>query len=748
MRKLLIRTVTVAVMTVIAVTAHAEGDAKRFRKFSPPPEQKAKAPPKGAAAAIFPFDGSSPDAPADIDLRQVPNECPDYRDDKAWIEWRDKAIRYLLRTRDPTTEERTKGQQTVPYLHEQDVLMRSSRIVVALERCSAIGRPPPDGPMDPLRTLKRFVRTQHNANYLLPNPQHQFGHGPIQTDDDYLCEARPALELPCLLKSQDFLNNLRHPSTYWKALDLIRKRNAGELQGECKEATPGQPWDTLLYRSRFLTAPDHDDATETQGRFLVVVPGEGPQPDRWIQFGIWTPQDSCFWKKDGCHIHNASVVAVAKVGGPNPPAVTPLLPYDAIADWWRCVDGSCKIARAEDGAILARAACSDPVPAEGDKTVKLHFRLQVNGDTDDCQRCHKVMPQGIHPEKVYRFDSNKRMRAIDKSAVEKAADVVNNRIRDWKSWYGRTPVFSTGKDDTSPAWENYGKWGFGTGPRTWGRGPRTDKWLKECSARAGVKLDAAGRERVSQSMGCARCHNGGDGKKEEPSYGVLNYPQGTDKRRRIAYSDRSPLAPNIVRSHILTGVMPLDRVKDSDQLIPKDGLKSDDERLALFECLSLEYFDPVGPRGLFVDWLKNEGEDNDHPPTTIVEITQPAPSAAQVVALSPALEAPATPASDFTGYCAECHAVNGTATAWGPALRGIAGAQIASTSFRDYSRGLRELSRPLAGQPPPVWDENRLLELLRDPNAFLGKGRHTTAMHAVQDENARRRIVQYLSTLK
>lgn len=584
----------------------------------------------------------------------------------------------------------------------------------------------------PASTLKRFVRTQHNANYLLPNPQHQFGHGPGKTDDDYLCEARPALELPCLLKRQDFLTAMRHPSTYWQALDLIKQRNDGTLQGECKEATPTSPWDTLIYRSRFLTAPDKEDAKEeTLGRLLVVVPGLGPEPDRWVQFGIWTPEDSCFWqKKDSarwkaCHIHNVSVVAVAKIGGLTPPAAAPLLPYDAIADWWRCVDGSCDIPRSSDGAILARDACNAPDKVD-DKTVQLRFRLQVNGESDDCQRCHKVMPQSIHPAKVYRINKYKRLSPIDTKDVEPAADVINDRIRNSSSWYNRSPIFSTGKDDTTADWRSYGRWGFGTGPRSFKLPKRSDRWLQVCSARAGVTLNAASRQKVHDSMGCAMCHNGDDAGTNDFTYGVLNYPQGTDKRQRIWYSAKSPLAPNIIRSHILKGLMPLDKdSSDPPKMRPKGELHPDlklepKERKALFECLSLEYFDPVGPKGLFVDWLKNEADDHTASPPSLCEISDKPETcrtskpgatggSALYAQVSSAKAPPDTPASDFSAYCAECHATNGSATAWGPPLRGIAGAPLASTSFRRYSPALRERaqlkpdSRNPSGTRPNCW---------------------------------------------
>lgn len=770
MRTLLLHLVAAVAMTVLAITARAEGDAKRFRQFSPPPLQKAKATPKTGAPGRLSSRGLAPSTVVEGDeVTQLPNKCPDAGDEEAWTKWRDIAIKYLLLTREPTREEQQKASQTVPYLHEQDVLTRSSQIVVALDRCSATGNPPPpDGPKDPLRTLKRFVRTQHNANYLYPNPQHQFGHGPVKTDDDYLCEARPALELPCLLKRQDFLTAMRHPSTYWKALDLIKQRNDGTLEGECKEATPKLPWDTLIYRSRFLTAPDKEGANETLGRLLVVAPGLGPEPDRWVQFGIWTPQDSCYdQKKDSarwkeCHIHNVSIVAVANIGGTTPPPIAPLRPYDAMADWWRCVDGSCDIARSADGAILARDACNVPSPVDV-KTVQLRFRLQVNGESDDCQRCHKVMPQSIHPDKVYRINKNKRLSAIDAKDVEPAADVVNDRIRNSMSWYNRSPIYSTGKDDTTADWQNYGRWGFGTGPRSFKLGNRSERWLQECSSRADLELDAASLRKVERSMGCAKCHNGGA---KDEAYGVLNYPQGTDKRQRIRYSAKSPLAPNIVRSHLLKGLMPLDydnpepprKLRPKGDVHPEDRLSSN-ERKALFECLSLEYFDPVGPKGLFVDWLKNEADDGDAQPPTMCAISDnPAlcrtskPETGIGAALSAftvsAKANPATPASNFSAYCAECHATNGSATAWGPALRGIANAPMASTSFGRYSSVLRELAQPKPGQPQPIWDEGKLLKLLSDPEAFLGKDRHTSAMHGIRDEEIRRSIIRYLSTLK
>lgn len=596
--------------------------------------------------------------------------------------------------------------------------MRASFIAVALQRCADVGRP---APQVWLGNLIRFVRTQHTANFALPNPQHQFGHGPVMTDEDYLCRAQKAVELPCLLKSQDFLHALRNPKTYSKALALIEQGNAGTLTGECKEPTPDRPWDTLIYRSRFLTTPDQ---ANTLGRFLVVVPGQGEQPDRWIQFGIWTPEDACYTngKKDCPPVQNVSVVAVKKSDGLNPPSTPPLVPYDAITDWWRCFEGNCKISRSEDGATLARNACNEP--RDDNKTVQLRYRLQVKGETDDCQRCHKMMPISIHPKRVYTFDKG-ALKALPSDDTEKQADRVNDRIRKRKSSYGRPPAYSTGPDDTTSAWENYGEWGLGSGSDML----RSDEWIKACSAP--FKLGSDSRDKVRDAMNCSDCH----GARLGAPHGVLNYPQGTDKRQRIQFSRESPLGPNIVRAHILNGVMP-----------PKAGLKQR-EREALFACLSLEYFNPAGPSGVFVDWLRQQ----EQPSTMQVVSGQAAPDAGgqHVFAFTAGPARPSSPVADFKSYCSKCHAPDGTPTADAPGLRGIVGRQIASTSFPDYSDGLLEIGHQ---QPPPVWDEPGLMDFLKDPDGFLsarlGRPEQSEMTRKVSDEGVRRSIVNYLNTIK
>jgi cytochrome c2 len=723
MRTLLARAAVLAVLWSLVASALAEGESKAIREYRPAPGKSVASPSPGALwlRGRVPFSLSAGPTPPDL-----PTECFETSDTQSWKQWRDRAIAGLLAPHVPNDEERRVVKQDVPFLVRLEVADRASALVATLDRCIAEGKAPPEGA---LGNLVRFVRTQHNATL----DDHQFGHGPVVTDNEYLSKtyALPALELPCLFRSQEFLGAMSSPKTYWKADELIRKRNEGKFIASCPEPTPPtRLWDVLIFRSRFLTTPDGD----TLGRFLVVVPGENEQPDRWIQFGIWTPQDPCYKQTKDCKpIQNVSVIAVAKVGGTIPPQVPPLRSYDATVDWYRC------------------AATSPPggcdMPAEG-VPLTLRPRYESKKETDDCQRCHKMNPLSIHPEFAYRVDRRTGLLKKLRDA-EQAAAKVNRYIGQRKTHYSRAPIFSTDPaKDGFAHWQNYGEKGFGAEPDH----PRSDEWLKACSAP--YRLNAAARKRVLDSMTCHDCHSG---RLAPPGrLGVLNYPQGTDRRRLIQFEPKlDRFAPNIIRSHILKGVMPVEWVDGKfgkpGYYTRVNGLKSPREREALFECLSLEYFNPEGPSGLFVDWLKGEKD-----PSTFAAITGRPPQEATPeqhafwsgrAQLAPAPLKTPTPAADFASYCARCHRADGTATAKGPALRGVVGRAIASAGYADYSDALRELGRKY-----PTWDEARLLEFLKDPDAYLSAelgGTQESAMNRrVVDVDVRQRIFNFLSTLK
>lgn len=718
-------------MVCVAAAAQADGAQRPFqwRLVMPPPISTAK-----ASAPI------------------LLNGCE--RTDEEWKTWRESTIRFLLQLHKPTPEERKAGIYQ-SYLNRDEVSTRSSQIVVALDQCAAAKRPAPAPIMG---NLDRFVRAQHNANYLLPNPQHQFGHGPELNDEAYLCKVKQAVELPCLLRSQEFLGHLSGLSpNYDKAHALIQKQNRGESLGN-KCEPDGTQWDTLFYRSRMLTTPD---GAEALGRFLVVVPAQDKDKftgyDRWIQFGIWAPGRKGGKVPDKLRdkLQNVSVVAVSRVPEPAKGQELPAGSFDAMVDWFRCTDNTCGPgAHESDGATLAGNACMDDKPDPQAK-VQLKYRLAVSGQSEDCQRCHKHMPVGIHTEKVFVPTKAGHLQALKPAAAASAVAAINDKIYKEES-YQRLARFMINPADERADWRNSGEFGFGTSPEYFrdasGKaigGKRDPNSLEACAKPAKLTVDQV--KRVMSAMQCDSCHHASP--KPGPKFGVLNYPLATDLRWPTAFNYGSKVGPNIIRSHILRGVMPLQ--EDGDAFKPA-GLKPK-EKEVLYRCLSREYFDPrhpAGPSGLFVDWLRN-----DPVPTTLLNITTkpvvaPPSAAAQAPkpmsaahAAMPASAAPSapvpTPESLYRVNCGKCH----FPAKPGPKLSGILGRTLAGDSlYGGYSTGLK-----LLGGKGEKWTEDLLMEFLENPNKFVDQKAGTTEGSEmdkeVPDENIRRSIIKHLSKL-
>lgn len=703
---------SVGSLLVIAARAGAEGFSPRMRLLSQP--SRIPVPMPAASAVVL------PEAP--------PNGCP--TTDAGWEIWRDTAIGYLLRldrsaaadaagATPPTSAASTPADLT-PFLNHADVLLRSSQIAIALEQCQALGVVPPE---KELGNLWRFVRTQHNANFLRPNPQHQYGHGPDMNDESYLCRARSALELPCLLKSQGFLQAMSDKSTYWRAEDLIRAQNARQDVEGCK--ADGQTWETLFYSSRLLTTPDE---AELLGRYLVVVPAIGIEPDRWIQFGILSPADT-----SASAPQNVSVVAIAKPGGIG------IVPFDAMADWFRCKanDPGCGVTRKPDVATLARNACWSSA-ASNPHDIELRFRLEASGQTDDCQRCHKSVPIGIHPLEVYGLE-NKVLKAVTPEAAASAVAGINRPWRLSDPTYPRASRFrAQDTNDTLADWENYGGFGFGAAPDDF-LYPDGKTYLPKRTA-ASVQACAAGLDATTvkndllPAMECTGCHDA-----NEKGRGVLNYPLGTDKRNVLSYSTGNP-GVNLVRSHIMTGVMP--KQKDKKLLLPE-------VREALFRCLSLEYFDPDQMTGLFIDWLKGETT-----PSTMLKASGVSSEPSTLSMAKSGLAPKAIPTSRaqlFSNRCGGCHSLRPGDNEDAPSLFGVVGRRIASAPY-DHSKGLAAIGRAPSG----VWSEERLLSFIADPDAFVKQrlgadyapNMRTGMKQRVPDEAERRAIVKFLATQK
>jgi len=601
----------------------------------------------------------------------LPTECP--TTDAGWVAWRDAEIRKLLALKPRRTK----------YLDLEDVMRSSQDIAGRLDQCKAAGRSAPEAIM---ANLALFVTTQRNANYL-DDLNHQFGH--TVDDLEYLRLAKPALELPCLLQSPLFLQKVSHPTSYVEALDLIKQQNAGLRVADCD--SDKTTWETLIYRSRFLPTPD--DA-EVFGRLLVRVPGpdSGQGHDRWIQFGIWLPEDRKTRRKDyGKPINNVSIVAVAKGDDPRPGGR-----FDALADWWR-------------------------VPKAGSTELALKFRRKLQPyETDNCMRCHKTVPVGIHPAKVYRFDQRNVLKA-DGGSPERDQVVAALNLSIFTN-HARGPVYETSAAETFARPGNYGP---AFGPDR-GAPERTPASLRACTAPHG--LNPRSVQRVIDNMGCAACHNGKPG-----NFGILNYPLATEKR---THSPDKGAQPNLIRAHILSGVMPIDDDGAPVKLQTR-------ERAALYDCLSQEYFNPATRTGLFVDWLMNKPAVRATAGTAgVASATKSATGSAALLWSAGVATTPPT------GYaqCAKCH--KDTTGPRAPSLGGVFMRPFAGDpNYGKYSADLKQ-----AGAGNLVWDEANLMAFLEDPDAFLtarlGRPAESNMTKAYADEAYRRTIVQYLMTLK
>ena len=682
MNKLLASSLLALASLGLTATAHAEGDSPRVRAKQ---AQLRKAAARAAEKidAEFPF----------VLQLDPPPVCPDK--DADWVVWRDGKIDELLSLK-PVSE---------PYLDLEDVMNRSSRFTSFLDLCASTGHTPPEAV---LANFSSFIRAQDNANYV-KSLDHQFGHR--LNDLDYLQRIKPQVTLPCLLRSPEFLRNISDPAHYYDAFKLIDTQNhppAGLTQvAGCQ--VDGQEWKVLIYRSHFLTTPDE---AETFGRFFVLVPGKnGQEHDRWIQFGIWLPDDGLDHSKS---IQNVSVVAVAQTKDPRAEGR-----FDAAVDWYR----------------VPKEDCS------GELTLKFRREIPPNHETDNCLRCHKTIPVGIHPAGLYEFVKDQltpvAMPALKDKAVKPSsarpaqaaaplpADVVADLSRYIRANvnYRRPPVYDIDASDAIAKPDNYGP-AFGPDADN-GDIVRTPASVQACTA----GLNPGSVQSVIANMNCAQCHNGA----LRRGVGMLNFPLATEKR---IPKDKGSV-PNIIYSHILGNQMPINSSGQGPNL-------SQPEREALYNCLSKEYFDPAAKTGLFVDWLKGKSSS--------VPVASPVFTSAATTAPKPKKLVPTKQAKvDAFAVCLKCHDPATPKDA--PLLAGVFMRPLASVAGYDYSPDMKAASALRDAQGKPlVWDEANLMEFLKDTNAFLaarlGHAADSDMAKRYADEDFRRTVVEHLKTLK
>ncbi|MCK9689389.1 c-type cytochrome [Scleromatobacter humisilvae] len=670
--------------------------------------------------------------------RPLPNGCGD-GSKESWTHWRERAVAFLLQ---PHVAGDGEAKWDEPVLDPTDVATRSSQILVALDACADANQVPPVGLMD---DLHRFAAAQANANFNVPNPQHQLGHG--VTDDEYLRLASGALELPCLLKSQEFLSAISSPDGYQRAWDLIQAQNAGNPV-VCKgdpSVSPDAPWTVLIYRSKFLTTPDN---AGTLGRFFVLAPSppayaSAPKSspaatasyDRWIQFGIWTPDDGPTVAKVAPN--NASIVAFA---------TRPETPFDAMIDWFHCPDGECTDQRAPDAATLAHGEDLEPVPGAepaASAPIHLHYRLAVTGQAEDCQQCHKMAPLSIHPQAVYHLEHGVLRRSGDPE-LDPTVKALNDRIAGVA--YRRPPRWRTSNKDRFGDPLDYGSIPFGPVPGTYGLDNRNPDYLRACAAPYVIPPEII--DQFGKAMNCAECHSGRD-----KGYGMLNYPQATTKKPFVpivsgpnALSNR-----NLIQAHILSGVMPRAGLKPN----PPPPLPIE-AREALYRCLSKEYLDLTTMTGLFVDGFMPDVPavpaaahvfDAHAVKTAGVPASIVVPRTLRLATTPGPAQPPGNPATLFDKHCSDCHSTKAGEQWDGPSLFGVVGRKIGSTDFTGYSTALQSLGRDQG----MVWNQALIIEFLADQDAFVTKYGKQPAQSAMNlrfpDSGMRAAFAAYLATL-
>lgn len=283
-----------------------------------------------------------------------------------WITWRDHQIGDLLT---PTLAE--EGQQ---YLEVGEVASKALTIYQAITTCeqqtphlfksdSSLGQQ--------LLNLKRFTQ----AASIVTNNDHQFGFS--ITDQAYLDQSRPYIEVPELLRSQEFLQKISDPTRYYQAYQMIEEEN--------KQRPFQEQWVVLPYKSHFLTSPDNT----TYGRFFIHIPGD---PILWLQFAIATPD----MMPNPPTIHSMSLVAVKPTG-------QPVNKYQFFwVDYWRIY--------------------SD--------TIQLPTRYEAGQGTANCYYCHKTAVIPVYPLEEYTFDQSGTMVV----KTEGAGDIpryLNNLIENY-----------------------------------------------------------------------------------------------------------------------------------------------------------------------------------------------------------------------------------------------------------------------------------------------------------------------------
>lgn len=441
------------------------------------------------------------------------DDGPDAWTVEQWAAWRNAEIRQILT---PTVDE-----HGVSVLTRNAVIQRCvPAFMVLVPELAKLGF---EEQHPELRNFARFVRAQAAMAHYDEQGVFDHGLGYDITDREYWRRSAADIQLPALLRNEEFLKDMSAPATYKAAMDLIDEQN--------RALPEDRKWIVMEYRSRFLRSAEH----ATYGRLLIVVPNtpsrDGGAVDRWIQFAISVP-DSTPELPHRAEVKSVSVVAVHRDG----PDSTRPLAY--MADFIRETDR-------KSGQIELAPSM-----------------LTVQNLSKNCYECHKSPVLPIHPKTQYRFDAAGSLvtLALSDSPV---TDALNSKI----AAYGNCEM----------AYLNTSAFGPGVGASGI---PRSDEFIRR--ANPGKTMSADSVRRIRAGMECGRCHD---------AVATLNYPETIQGNTAwVSFEQKKGLA----QTYVEEGWMP-----------PKNTL-TPDERIALWRALRKEYFDPQGPSGTLVDWLKEK----------------------------------------------------------------------------------------------------------------------------------------------
>ena len=471
--------------------------------------------------------------------------CPKPPDDD-WRRQRDLWIDELFRTAQPPPRN---GVQTRVVL--ENFYAEAESLAEQIRHCV------PDDQRAAMGHLLEFTRVVGINDDLY---EHQFGM--CVSDDDYVDRRYPALEIPPELREQAFLAAVSRDGGLPEAIAIIEAHNRVIAEAAQRSGSEPLTWKYLAFRSQFLTTPD---CYSTYSRFLVVVPGT--DFDRWVMFGIRSPEDTTA-NHQGCVPDRPVTISVVsarrhlKQGEPGTLAI----------DYLRLFRSNGRI--------------------------DLKARFDALNMATNCLTCHKIAVNPIHPERVYEVAPDGALRGhvqLDEAPAQVRQTLTE--LNDWIRSKSRYIAFSP-----QPLYDP-----LAYGPPLACRPDRSHDDVVACATAAGLlSNDSDGIRAVEKSMSCGNCH--APGSDDFPALGPLNMPLTT-------LDPRFPLVGEMVAKVVMQGLMPPARNPEPKFLESAAPATPHDEavRHALLYCLSQEYLhvDPAvkGPghaRGLLVDWLKSD----------------------------------------------------------------------------------------------------------------------------------------------